>query len=419
MDVCCSHMAYLNRANGYWTRARCIESASRHHTKAEWRQAEQAAYHAAFDAGWLDDCCLHMEESRKPSGYWNSERCKSAAAQYGSRAEWQTSDWASYKAARKGGWVDEVALAVGIPNHSGSLSQRGLADIIRDEIASTDIELREEVRGLAGPRARVDIACYRDSVPFLVVEYHGAHWHTEAKGKDKHYHRDRMNALRAKNIRLITVHEKDKSNPVVMGMIRSALGLTERRVRASRCDIVMVGDITTREFYQTSHIQGGDVFGKDQLNIGLEFEGRLIACMTFVRSIGKDTGGGSYDYCLHRFATDPDYRVHGAAGRLFKRLRAIYPDASVVTHCDLQFFAGGMYEKIGFSLVRENPPDYGWVKAPIVLDRQQTRRKMLPDLLGYGYDPSLSETENMERAGYSKIWDCGKAVYAFVPHEES
>lgn len=469
LDACCQHMPYVNRPNGFWTLSKCAEDARRFHSKSEWRIGSSAAHTAAYKNGWLDECCRHMTGSRKTNGHWNLQRCLEVASQYSFRTEWKSlgqssytaahkngwldvccahmietvhpsgywtferclesaagfsarKDWATsdvgrsaYGAARREGWVDRIAKEVGMKRNDRGQSQRKLADTWRGIIAGTDIDLREEVSGLAGHRTKVDMAFYRDEIPFLAVEFHGAYWHSEARGKGKHYHRDRMNALRAKDIRLITVHEKDKSNPVVMGMIRSALGLTERRVRASLCDLVMAGDITAREFYQASHIQGGDVFGKDQLNIGLEFEGRLIACMTFVRSTGRDTGGGNYDYCLHRFATDPAYRVHGAAGRLFKRFRSIHPDASVVTYCDLQFFTGGMYERIGFNLVRETPPDYGWVKAQNVLDRQQTRRKILPDLLGYGYDTTTSETENMERAGYSKIWDCGKAVYAIAP----
>lgn len=372
-------------------------------------------YLFAKAAGIFDDVTSHVDYDRSPPGYWTKELCAEMAAPFKSRKAWSNGHPKSYDAARVSGWLDEIAAGAGMLRFTRDTAQREFAATCRELIAGTDIELREEVGKLAGQRTKVDMVFYRTNVPFLAVEYIGPYWHSEARGKDKNYHRDRMNALRSKGIRLITVYEKDKDNPIVLGMIRSALGLPLHKVRATKCTVVMVGDIVAREFYLASHIDGGWSAGKDQINIGLEIDGRLISCMTFVRSTDRYTGGGNYDWCLHRFATEPGYLVHGAASRLFKRFRSFYPETSVVALCDLQLFSGSLYRKLGFTLARENPPDYGWTKATTTLDRRETSKRHLPDLLGCGYDPSLAEPENMERAGYSKIWDCGKAVYALVP----
>lgn len=419
LEKCCRHMTGRRKANGFWTLQRCLGAAKRYSSRTEWKTLAQSSYTAAHRNGWLSACCAHMTEIVRPSGYWTFERCLESASGFGTRREWAASDEgrSAYGAACREGWVDKIAGEVGMKRNDRGQSQREFANIWREAIHGTGIELREEVPGLSGRRSRVDMAFFRNDTPFLVVEYHGAYWHTEAGGKGRDYHRDRMRALRDKGIRLLTVHEKDKESPIVLGMIRNALGLTERRVRASKCTIVMVGDISAREFYIANHIDGGGSAAKDQINIGLEFEGRLIACMTLVGIKGRSPGG--FDWCLHRFATENGIRVYGAAGRLFKHFKQNYPDASVVAYCDSQYFDGDMYPKIGFVMEREAPPDYVWVKAQTVLDRQQAQRKHLPYLLGTTFDAGLSDAENMERAGYSRLWDCGRAVYAYHPQSNN
>lgn len=413
-DRCVAHMRQRRR-RGSITPDICKADSARFSSRSEWKRAAHATFEYAKSNGLLDELTSHMNVGRLPNGHWTLEACTEAAAKFESRNAWRWGDFKSYDAARRAGWIDEVADAAGMPRFEGRQAQSQFAEACRHLITGSNIEMREEVPGLAGQRTKVDIAFYRDGAPFLVVEYQGAYWHSEACGKDRKYHRDRMLALREKGIRLITVHEKDADNPVILAMVGGALGLIRKQVRASKCQVIHVGNGAARAFFEASHIQGGTISGKDQFNLGLELNGRLVACMTFVRSTDRHTGSGSYDWCLHRFSTAPDCRVRGAAGRLFKRFREAHPLASVVSYCDLQFFTGATYASIGFRHVRDNQPDYAWVRGTTVVAKHDAQRKHLPNLLRDGFDPSLSERENMERSGYSKFWDCGKAVYAFVP----
>jgi hypothetical protein len=464
LDDCCTHMEELLKPKGFWTLEKCAESASKFQSRNEWRLGDHPAYQAARKSGWVNACCAHMLELAKPDGYWDfdkclneasnfktrsewarwhassyssaqrngwlglcsqdmtevikkwtKEECLSEAAKYASRTDWKLGSPSSHGKAMRSGWFEGIADAVGMPNYSGSSAQRAFAERFRNIIRSHGIELREEVYAISGPRTKTDMVFYRDGVPFLAVEYQGAWWHSEAAGKSRDYHRNRMVALRVQSIRLITVHEADADNPVIENMISGALGLIDERIRASKCSVTTVSDGTSSAFYEYSHIQGGRISGKGRLNLGLKFDGKLVACMTFVRANNRHTGSGKYDWCLHRFATLPGIRVMGAAGRLFKHFRKEHPAESVISYCDLQFFDGRTYSAIGFEHIRDNAPDYRWVKAQTVLAKHETQRKFLPDLLGDAFDESLSERENMERAGFSKIWDCGKAVYAYVP----
>lgn len=415
VDACCAHMVELVKPDGYWTLERCETEASAFETRSDWARGHPSSYSVAQRNGWLDECSSHMAEVIKKNGFWTKDACIADAARFKTRADWKLGSPSSYSKARKQGWVDEIADATGIPNYSGSSAQRAFADKCRQLLEGRNIELREEVYGLSGYKTKVDMAVYREDSPFLVIEYQGAYWHSEAAGKDRLYHRDRFQVLRGQGIRLLTVHERHADSPVVMGMIKSALGLIGGGLRASRCTVETVSDAVSTQFYNATHIQGGNIPGKQRLNIGLYHKGGIVACMTFVRSSDRHTGSGNYDWCLHRFSSSLEYRVHGAASRLLKRFRQMYPNDSIVSYCDLQYFDGRTYEAIGFKKVRENQPDYSWVKAQTVLAKHEAQRKFLPALLGHSFDETLSERQNMELAGWSKMWDCGKAVYAIVP----
>jgi hypothetical protein len=98
---------------GYWTLERCIESASKHSSKASWRKSksEASAYHAARRNGWLDQCCDHMlsksEAITRSLSKWDLESCKEDALRFSTRTEWGLSSGGAYNAAKVNGWVDE------------------------------------------------------------------------------------------------------------------------------------------------------------------------------------------------------------------------------------------------------------------------------------------------------------------------
>jgi hypothetical protein len=106
-DECCAHMEYAQNPSGYWTLERCKESALRFKTRTEWQKGDVSANSTAQRNGWLDECCVHMESTQKPNGYWTLERCKESASRFKTRAEWQKGNGAAYNAARKKGWQDE------------------------------------------------------------------------------------------------------------------------------------------------------------------------------------------------------------------------------------------------------------------------------------------------------------------------
>lgn len=111
LDECCAHMTQLQdqKPAGYWTKERCMESASKHDNRNEWYRANSGAVAAARKNEWYDECVAHMKSSsQNPSGYWNDkEKCMEEARKYNRRSHWLKGSGASYNSAYRNGWMDE------------------------------------------------------------------------------------------------------------------------------------------------------------------------------------------------------------------------------------------------------------------------------------------------------------------------
>ena len=71
--------------------------------------------------------------------------------------------------------------------------------------------------------------------------------------------------------------------------------------------------------------------------------------------------------------------------------------------------AGDGYRKIGFAELSITSPNYKWVSEDnlTVLNRFQTQKHKLAQLLGEDFVQGLTETENMELNGYVQVFDSG------------
>jgi hypothetical protein len=107
MGECCEHMIELQKPSGYWTKELCIEDAKKYKSKGEWKKKSNSSYHSATKNGWIRECSEHMIEIKKPSGYWTKERCIEDAKKYSARFVWQKKSNSAYNSARINDWVDE------------------------------------------------------------------------------------------------------------------------------------------------------------------------------------------------------------------------------------------------------------------------------------------------------------------------
>ena len=70
-----------------------------------------------------------------------------------------------------------------------------------------------------------------------------------------------------------------------------------------------------------------------------------------------------------------------------------------------------MYEKLGFTKLKNTEPNYWWIRNNEILSRYQTQKHNLKDILKENFDPNKTEIENMIDNGYYQIFDCGNLIY--------
>ncbi len=112
MDDICRHMEELQKPSGYWNnKERCHKEALKYETRTAFQKGSPGAYDAAQNKGWLDDIYGHMEELRKPNGYWsnNKDNCAKEALKYKTRTAFRKgSPSGAYDAAKDNGWLDDI-----------------------------------------------------------------------------------------------------------------------------------------------------------------------------------------------------------------------------------------------------------------------------------------------------------------------
>ena len=111
----CAHMDFMNESKikpqGYWTKARVLESAKKYKTQAEWNKAETSAVGVASKKGWIKEATEHMSPSRPnrmANGYWTKERVMEDAQKFSSKTEWQRASKAAVGKAYRMGWIEEA-----------------------------------------------------------------------------------------------------------------------------------------------------------------------------------------------------------------------------------------------------------------------------------------------------------------------
>lgn len=105
-----SHMVFNagNNEHGHWTKERCAEEASKYQTIKEFRTACPSGYSAAHKKGYIEQICNHMVSERLPDGYWTKERCAEEASKYQTIAQLKNANSSMYSIIHRNGWADEL-----------------------------------------------------------------------------------------------------------------------------------------------------------------------------------------------------------------------------------------------------------------------------------------------------------------------
>jgi phage FluMu protein Com len=241
----------------------------------------------------------------------------------------------------------------------------------------------------------------------LGIEYHGCWFHLETvRGKKHHYLKWKI--AKSKGIRLIQIYsnEWEEKPEIIKSKIMNLLGKSEK-IHARKTKIVELNILKKDEFLTKNHLQGSD---GSKICYGLEYNGELVACMTF----GASRFNKNFDFELVRFCCKNYSSVIGGASKLLNYFRKRYK-GSIVTYADKRHSEGGMYRKIGFTLDGETKPSFMYfnIKNNKLYNRMKFQKKKLKEMPFY--DEKLTEYEIMQLNGFDRIWDAGQ--YRFILSE--
>lgn len=255
------------------------------------------------------------------------------------------------------------------------------------------------------------------ALPHLRVglEFNGLYWHSSARKVSSRYHKNRSDIAEANGYRLIHIFEDDLKyrRHAVWHLLNYLVGRLPS-VMARKTGVATVSHEKARKFYEGYHMQGAAIVA-GQIHYGLlDRQGVVIAVMSFSQHASGRRKLDDGHWELVRFASS--VRVQGGASKLFTHFVRRHQPKSVLSFSWNHLFDGKMYERLGFRLDKELPPDYSYVdlnrcrrlhKSGFQHSRLAKRLKV--------YDPMLSEMENCKANNFHRIYDCGKRRWLWTP----
>jgi hypothetical protein len=245
----------------------------------------------------------------------------------------------------------------------------------------------------------------------IAIEYCGLVWHSTKYKKDKLVHKKKLDICGKSGIRLITMFEDEwiTSREICESRIKSMLGSIQDKIHGRKCEVRVVENKEALAFCKENHIQGK---GQSNTAVGLFYKGEMVSVMTFSKpSVSKSATG--YDWELNRFCSKIGYIVNGGACKMLNYFKKDKKDQTIVTFADLRWATGNVYEKIGFSEIKETSPNYYYFGKLTGYTRKHrfnfTKQKLLK-LHGLSCS-DLTEYDLADLLGLYRIYDCGHKKY--------
>ncbi len=280
--------------------------------------------------------------------------------------------------------------------------QKRLNDIIRSFGFKTSFNDRSII-----PPLEIDIV-----VPekMLAIEFNGNFWHSEAKlstdiAKFKHLEKTRKCQQTGYRLFHIFEHHWKEREFQIMNFLKSLLGVNEKTIFARNCN---VNNNACADFIENNHMQG---CGKNAIRyFNLEYNGEIIASMVASTHHRQNADLGAI--VLSRLCFKSGVHIPGGASKLFNKFIEWAKNSkynSVVSWSDNLWTNGGIYEKLGFILEQEYPPDYFYwhVKKHVAISKQSQQKKKT------GCPEGMTEREWCIQNNLYRIWDCGKKKWTY------
>ena len=216
-----------------------------------------------------------------------------------------------------------------------------------------------------------------------------------------------------------TINEIDWFHPDKKEILKSKIkyqhDMIDSRIYARKCKIDrQITSSEERLFLNKNHIQG---YAPSILKIGLLYDDRLVALLTFARNRVNINQHDEDTIELLRYVTDIDHVVVGGFSRLLKHAKDIikkeYPNITKIkTFSDEDISDGNLYDVNDFIYKYTSGGSYYYTDGMRKYNRFQFRKSELKDKYPEYYDDDLTEREIMSKVeGMYRISTKGNRVY--------
>jgi hypothetical protein len=248
----------------------------------------------------------------------------------------------------------------------------------------------------------------------FAIEFDEVYWHREhnplnTSSRGQHYHSQKTENCQKQGIHLIHVFDSEwvNSTEIVKSIIRSNIGVYERKLGARQGEVREVEDSEAQSFLNANHIQG---YAPSGIRYGLYIKDELVSLLCIGPNRFKK---GTYE--IVRFVNKVNTQVSGALTKIFKVAKENIPVGStLISYVDKRYFKGESNTKLGLVYQYTNHPSFYYTKDNKTLYNRMSFQKGLLASKLKDFDPTLTEGENMLNNGYDRIWDCGTMVYSGV-----
>ena len=221
---------------------------------------------------------------------------------------------------------------------------------IQKYLLNSNIEFNKSNWNLIKDR---EIDIYIPSIK-LGIEYNGSYWHSELY-KSPNYHQEKSLLAKEKGIQLIHIFEYEWINKqeILEYLIKSKLGIFEKKIPARKCIIKELQNKEYQDFCNKNHLQG-ECGAK--VKLGLFYQDELIQVMSF----GVPRFTNKYEWEIIRECSKLGYIILGGKERLWKYFVKNYNPKDCISYCDFSKFTGNSYLKLGFEKISLNLPGFVW-----------------------------------------------------------
>ena len=240
----------------------------------------------------------------------------------------------------------------------------------------------------------------------LAIEYCGLFWHNEMSPspRNRNYHYDKYIKLKNQGVQLLTIFEDEwlSKKDVCKSVISAKLGVITNKIAARKCTVEILDKSIAKNFVDKNHIQGsGDI----KAAYGLFYNGDLVSCITY----GNHHRKAMDSDIVTRMCSLSQVVVVGGFSKIFKYASQYHKN--VITWSDNRWSNGKIYEKLGFNLNSNLPPDYSYYKYGSC-GKRKSKQSMKKS--NTGCPKEVTEREWCLENGYARIWDCGKIKWTFT-----